>query len=144
VTYVEECNVIRTKEGSGARATVLVVDDSAPMRKLCSLLLTRAGYAVLEAGNGEQALSIAGEDAVDCVLLDVMLPGMDGYEVCRRIRGDPATARVPVALVTSLTRFSCLYAGSQAGADRVLNKPVEPVELLETVEQLVEGGRAKP
>src|SRR6186713_2788286 len=85
-----------------APAKVLVVDDTPQNVKLLADLLGLKGYAVATASNGEEALAKVAADPPDLVLLDVMMPGMSGYEVCRRLRADPVTALLPVVLVTSL------------------------------------------
>jgi class 3 adenylate cyclase len=120
-----------------ALAKILVVDDTPLNVKLLADLLTAKGYAVVTAANGEEALGKVAADRPDLVLLDVMMPGLSGYDVCRRIRGDPRTALLPVALVTSLDPHQERIKGIEAGADDFLNKPINQPELLARVKSLL-------
>src|ERR1700742_4093788 len=104
---------------------VLVVDDNIVNVKLLEELLKSASYEVATAMSGEAALEKVGQSRPDIVLLDVMMPGMDGYEVCRRIRQSEKTARLPVILVTALDKASDREEGLAAGADDFINKPLE-------------------
>jgi PAS domain S-box-containing protein len=110
-------------------AIVLVVDDSAANRQLLRELLAADKYRVLEAADGPAALQLATETSPDLVLLDVRMPTMDGYEVCRRLRADPQLAEVPVILLTSLDDRASRLAGIKAGADDFISKPFNQVEL---------------
>jgi len=120
-----------------APAKILVVDDTPINVKLLTDLLTAKGYAVVTAANGDEALGKVAADRPDLVLLDVMMPGLSGYDVCRRIRGDPRTALLPVALVTSLDPYQERIKGIEAGADDFLNKPINQPELLARVKSLL-------
>jgi two-component system cell cycle response regulator len=104
---------------------VLVVDDNFLNVKLLEELLKSASYEVATAMSGEAALEKLRQSRPDIVLLDVMMPGMDGYEVCRRIRQNERTARLPVIMVTALDKPSDREMGFVAGADDFLNKPVD-------------------
>ncbi len=95
-------------------------------------------FDVLTAASGLQALDLCGRERVDLVLLDVMMPGMDGLEVCRVLKSQAATRHIPVVLVTALDRMSEKLRGIEAGADDVLTKPVEDLELMTRVRTLVE------
>jgi two-component system cell cycle response regulator len=110
-------------------ALVLVVDDNTYNVKLLEARLQVERYEVATAYSGEEALAKLEQCNPDIVLLDVMMPGMDGYEVCRRIRANPPTARLPVVMVTALDKDSDRDMALAAGADDFLTKPVE-VELL--------------
>ena len=112
------------------RQTVLVVDDNEKLTALFARLLTEAGYAVEIAHDGLTALMMAAKLQPDVVLLDVMLPEVDGFEVCRRIKEAYATRLTPVILVTSLAAREDRIAGLAAGADDFLNKPVDNEELM--------------
>jgi DNA-binding response OmpR family regulator len=103
--------------------TVLLVEDDPAARQGLELALRRLGYGVDPAGTGEAALRAAGEAAVDVVVLDVMLPGLDGFEVCRRLRRD---SDVPVIMLTARGDDFDIVAGLEAGADDYVVKPVEP------------------
>jgi len=119
------------------RPLILVVDDRADSRKLLALHLQREGWAVQLAADGEQALALAARTAPDLVLLDVLMPGMDGLEVCRRLRARPATARVPVVMLTSLDETEDCVRGLEAGADDFVHKPFRPEELRARVRSLL-------
>jgi adenylate cyclase len=116
---------------------ILVVDDRAESRKLLRLYLQREGWAVTAAADGAQALALAAETPPDLVLLDVLMPVMDGFEVCRRLRAAPATARVPVVMVTSLGETDDCVRGLEAGADDFVAKPFRPEELRARVRSLL-------
>ncbi len=118
-------------------ARVLVVDDIAPNVKLLEAKLTSEYYDVITATSGPQALERVKADTPDIVLLDVMMPGMDGFEVCKLIKSDPATAHVPVVMVTALTDATDRVRGLEAGADDFLSKPVNDVALMARVRSLV-------
>ncbi|MCB9986959.1 MAG: PleD family two-component system response regulator [Rhodospirillales bacterium] len=118
-------------------ARVLVVDDIAPNVKLLEAKLMSEYYDVITATSGPQALERVKADTPDIVLLDVMMPGMDGFEVCRAIKADPTTAHIPVVMVTALTDATDRVRGLEAGADDFLSKPVNDVALMARVRSLV-------
>lgn len=118
-------------------ARVLVVDDILPNVKLLEAKLASEYYDVLTATNGLEALEKVASQSPDIVLLDVMMPGMDGFEVCRRIKDDPATAHIPVVMVTALTDTQDRIRGLEAGADDFLSKPLNDTALMARVRSLV-------
>ena len=117
-------------------ARVLVVDDIEANVKLLEARLTVEYFETLTARNGEEALQICASEGVDVVLLDVMMPGMDGFEVCRRIKADPKTQHIPVIMVTALDQPSDKVKGLEAGADDFLTKPVDDIALITRVKNL--------
>jgi two-component system, cell cycle response regulator len=117
-------------------ARVLVVDDILANVKLLEARLSAEYFEVLTACNGREALDILSRERVDVVLLDVMMPGMDGYEVCRRIKAEQHMQHLPVIMVTALDQASDRVQGLEAGADDFLSKPVDDVALVTRVKNL--------
>ncbi len=124
-------------ERSKLSAKVLIVDDEIDSLKLIGLLLESKGYQIVAAQNGERAIEKALQEPPDLVILDVMMPGMSGYEVCRRLRTDPRTATIPILMFTAKTQVMDKVIGFEAGADEYLTKPIQPAELLDRVEMLL-------
>ncbi len=118
-------------------ARVLIVDDLLPNVKLLEAKLTNEYFDVITAFNGQEALDAAASQSPDIMLLDVMMPGMDGYEVCRRMKADPQLMHIPVVMVTALSEVSDRVAGLECGADDFLTKPVNDVALVARVKSLV-------
>jgi pilus assembly protein CpaE len=123
---------------------ILVVDDDDMMRKMTSTILTRHEFEVLNAENGRDALAQLETVKPDLILLDVMMPEMDGYEACRKIRADPATGMIPILMLTSLASIEQKVKGFEAGADDYLAKPYEVEELLARVNVLLKRSEAVP
>src|SRR5436853_2344088 len=118
-------------------ARVLVVDDVPTNVKLLEARLSAEYFDVLTATSGAEALAICERAECDVVLLDVMMPDMDGFEVCRRLKSDPRTHHIPVIMVTALDQPSDRVRGLEAGADDFLTKPVSDIALIARVRSLV-------
>jgi two-component system cell cycle response regulator len=117
-------------------ARVLVVDDVLANVKLLEARLTAEYFEVVTAMSGQEALDVCARAQCDIVLLDVMMPGMDGFEVCRRLKADPATHHIPIVIITALDQPSDRVKGLEAGADDFLTKPVSDIALLARVRSL--------
>ncbi|HTA65810.1 MAG TPA: EAL domain-containing protein [Xanthomonadaceae bacterium] len=122
---------------NSAHATILIVDDELQNRKLLEALLRPEGYVTIGAANGEEALASIAQCAPDLILLDVMMPGMDGYEVASVLKADPATSAIPIIMVTAQIDRSARLAGLGAGAEEFLTKPVDRAELWLRVRNLL-------
>lgn len=116
---------------------ILIVDDDVDSLKLIGLMLQRQGYEVVVANNGQQALNRARSDRPDLIILDIMMPDMDGYEVCRRLRRDTNTQAIPIIMFTAKTMVDDKVAGFEAGADDYLTKPTHPAELASRVKAVL-------
>ena len=121
----------------GDRPVVLVADDDDDIRDLVAFRLDRAGYEVLRAGDGQQALDLAKEHIPDLAVLDVMMPKLTGYDVTRELRADPETSRIPVILLTARVQEADVARGFEAGADDYVKKPFSPQELKARVQAVL-------
>jgi DNA-binding response OmpR family regulator len=126
---------VSTTEGD--RPVVLVADDDDDIRDLVAFRLDRAGYEVLRAGDGQQALDLAKEHVPDLAVLDVMMPKLTGYDVTRELRADAATSRIPVILLTARVQEADVARGFEAGADDYVKKPFSPQELKARVQAVL-------
>lgn len=126
--------------------TILVVEDEPDLRSLLDRQLTRAGYRVMVAADGVEALEVAGREPIDLVVLDLMLPHLDGAEVARRLGRDPRTARVPVLMLTAKQEPADRIAGFEMGADDYVVKPFNLRELVLRIGAVLRraGGEAEP
>jgi len=121
----------------GDRPVVLVADDDDDIRDLVAFRLDRAGYEVLRAGDGQQALDLAKEHVPDLAVLDVMMPKLTGYDVTRELRADATTSRIPVILLTARVQEADVARGFEAGADDYVKKPFSPQELKARVQAVL-------
>jgi twitching motility two-component system response regulator PilH len=120
-------------------STVLVVEDSLTQREMITDLLKGSGLNVTVAGDGVEALEQIQGSCPDLVVLDIVMPRMNGYEVCRRLKADPRTKNVPVVMCSSKGEEFDRYWGMRQGADAYIAKPFQPTELVGTVKQLLRG-----
>jgi CheY-like chemotaxis protein len=115
---------------------VLVADDDEDILTLVGLRLERAGYEVVTAHDGNEALAAAERHAIDVAVIDVMMPGVDGHEVVRRLRARPQTAEIPILVLTAAVHDRVAEASAEAGADAHMRKPFSPKELVARLEEL--------
>ena len=120
-----------------AKSVILVVDDQPQNVELIDAYLAPQGYEIIKAANGEEALGKLSDNQIDLILLDVMMPGMDGFEVARRVRQDNIHRLLPIILVTALKETEDRVKGIEAGCDDFLSKPVDKTELLARVQSLL-------
>jgi phosphate regulon transcriptional regulator PhoB len=116
---------------------ILVVEDEADIRKLVSYNLSQERFAILEAEDGEKALRILQKERPHLVILDLMLPGLSGIEICRRLRGQPETSRTPILMLTAKASEADRVVGLEMGADDYLTKPFSPRELVARVKAIL-------
>ncbi len=122
---------------------ILIIDDDLDTLRLVGLMLQKQGYQILAANSGSQGLQQASEQLPDLILLDVMMPGMDGYEVARRLRTNPSTAGIPILMFTAKSQLDDKVEGFEAGADDYLTKPTHPTELQAHVKALLTRAKAR-
>ena len=115
---------------------LLVIDDDPDQRRFLERTLQAAGYRVVTASDGESGLAAARSLTPDLVILDVMMPRLNGYQTCRALRADAATAGKPILLLTAKDEATDLYWAREVGADAFLTKPVELADLLSTIDGL--------
>lgn len=129
-----------TKPREQTRGTILITEDNTHAAQLMEYALERDGYVPIKAMNGLEALEIVANDSVDLVILDVVLPGMDGFEVCYRMRSSTETASIPVVIVSAKSGDEYKAKALRVGADAYFNKPLVLADLLSTMEKLLESG----
>ncbi len=120
-------------------STVLIVDDSQTVRQMLSELLQDSGLQVIEATNGLEAKEKMQAKQPDLVITDLIMPEMNGYDLCRWIKRDPAMQNIPVLICSTKSEEFDRYWGMKQGADAYITKPFHPVEMLKTVKQLLRG-----
>ena len=116
---------------------VLVVDDDPQVLRLLQVNFELEGYDVVAASNGQEALDAAAKGDLDAVVCDVMMPGMDGFEVLKSLRANPKTKKLPVVLCSAKAQRSDLEQGEDAGADGYVTKPFDPQDLLDEVSRVL-------
>lgn len=119
------------------KKTILIVEDEESLLKLESILLTSKGFDVKGAPNGQAALDAIAENPPDLVLLDIMLPEIDGFEVCRRIKSNPATRHLPVIMLTAKKSREDMARGEKVGADWYITKPFKSAMVIETIQRFL-------
>jgi CheY-like chemotaxis protein len=127
------------KVGEPSRRQVLLVDDDPLIVEVLSTILDLEHFSVRTAQDGQSALSALAEERPDVLVCDVMMPGLDGFEVCRRVKSDASTADLPVILLTARDREQDRVAGQAAGCDAYITKPFSPLGLIEVIEQVRVG-----
>ncbi len=123
---------------------ILVADDDDGVRQLMKLIFSREGFEVIEAANGEQALARAADSLPNVILLDIMMPDMDGYTTCRRLKTDRQTARVPVIFVSAMENHNGSSSPDKFGADDWIKKPISPRELVARVRSVLNHRNGLP
>jgi two-component system phosphate regulon response regulator PhoB len=135
----------KENESSMAKCKILVVEDDEDIRELVRFNLVREGHRVFAVSTGEEALDLARKERPDLIVLDLMLPGMDGLEVCKILRGEPATSEIPIVIVSAKGEESDVVTGLELGADDYLTKPFRPRILLARIKAVLrrnQGGDA--
>ena len=122
---------------------ILIVDDDVDTLRLVGIMLQRQGYQIVAASNGNQAIQMAQSEDPDLILLDVMMPDLDGYEVTKRLRGDPGTGSIPIIMFTAKSQVDDKVTGFEVGADDYLTKPTQPRELFAHVKAVLARGGKK-
>ncbi|RLC69219.1 MAG: DNA-binding response regulator, partial [Chloroflexi bacterium] len=123
-------------------STVLIIDDDPSVLKLLDFAMSKAGFRVVLAGDGEEGLEKAQANPPDLAIVDVMMPGLDGYEVCRRLRADPRTAGMAIIVLTARAQAVDRKVALEAGADEYLVKPIMPDELIRLAREVLARPRA--
>ncbi|WP_456475203.1 response regulator [Candidatus Pyrohabitans sp.] len=123
-------------------ARILIIDDEPEIITLTRMMLQKAGYEGIGAENGKEGLEILGKDRVDLVLLDVVMPGMNGWEVCRKIKADEELRQIPVVMFTVYDNKEDVMRSHECGADAYLSKPFDREELLDVVRRLLRDRRS--
>jgi DNA-binding response OmpR family regulator len=116
---------------------ILVVDDQENIARILRMMLENKGYETVWAGDGAEALRLAKSEEPDLILLDVMLPKIDGFKVCRLLKFDKKYNRIPIVLLTAKSSPADKQTGREVGADYYLEKPFQPVQLIQVIEQLL-------
>jgi len=133
-----------TEQGGGmSKKKILVVDDESNVREIVKMRLTINGYSVITAADGLEGLNMARSEKPDLIVLDVMLPKMDGFKVCRMLKGDEQYQNIPIILFTAKVQESDRQTGEAQGADAYLTKPYKPEELIAKIKEFLKEQEAK-
>lgn len=127
--------------GHSLTQSVLIVDDEPMARTLLRLMLVRAGFNVTEAEDGFDALEKVRKNKPDVILLDVMMPGMDGFTVCETLRSEKETAELPIIMLSAKTDLDSINKGLRVGATVYLTKPISPEDLTRHVREALDNGK---
>jgi DNA-binding response OmpR family regulator len=130
----------RDQSARAQRATILVADDEQDIRELVAYRLSRSGYTIIEARDGEEAFQLAADQSPDMAVLDVMMPRLNGFDLTERLRLTPATERLPILLMSASVQEADISRGFAAGADGYLTKPFTPDQLLTRVQDVLSRG----
>ncbi|HLF28502.1 MAG TPA: response regulator [Anaerolineae bacterium] len=122
---------------------ILIVEDDPDARKVLSLILKLDGFQISTASGGQEAIQALQKDAPDLILLDVMMPVVDGYEVCRWVRSNPATAHIAVVMLSGKADPESVARGLEVGADEYLAKPIKPSNLTKQLHEILTRAAAK-
>jgi DNA-binding response OmpR family regulator len=120
---------------------ILIVEDEKDIVKMLEYNLKKEGFSTVAARDGEAALTAARKERPDLILLDIMLPGIDGLEVCKALRGDPKTAAIPIIMLTAKSQESDKIVGLELGADDYVTKPFSPRELIARIKAVIRRGK---
>jgi DNA-binding response OmpR family regulator len=125
--------------GVRLKQSVLVVDDEPQARSMLRLILVRAGFDVLEAKDGYEALDEVARQIPDLMILDIMMPGIDGFYVCEQLRANSRTASLPIIVLSAKTDADSIKRGQEVGATKYLTKPVSPDDLTRHVKEVIDS-----
>ena len=127
----------------GSKSRILVIDDEVVVHQVIEAVLAFEPYTIIKALSSKDGMLLANSELPDVILLDVMLPSIDGYEVCKQLRQSPATCRIPIIMISALSDRASRILGLQAGADDFLTKPIDSIELrkLGSIEPLPASSR---
>ena len=138
-THAQRRSVVASSHEARLMPLVLAADDDPVIRRLLEVNLELEGYDVVLAEDGAEAVAKAREQDFDVILLDVMMPNMDGWDACRALKADDATKDVPVVFLSARARDADVTEGTRAGAVAYITKPFDPIDLLDLIAELVEG-----
>ena len=125
------------QEDPGIEKTVLLIDDEAHLRRLVAVTLQDSRYRFLEAASGKEGLEIARREKPDLILLDIAMPEMNGFDVCRRLKADPETRDTAIVMLTAMAQEADRLRGWEVGADGYFTKPFSPMALLDKVGEVL-------